>query len=76
MWPSGTHVDDLPIGWPAVKWVVVIEYPNLSEGIVYAGLCKAIATGIFDVQNNPTIMGNGCKRGGSLSQHARDMLPG
>jgi hypothetical protein len=28
-----------------------------------AGLCKAIATGIFDVENNPTILGNACKRG-------------
>jgi hypothetical protein len=53
-----------------------------------AGLCKAIATGIFDVENNPTILGNGCQRGIlfqlvrwcsrnlSLSPLARDMLPG
>jgi hypothetical protein len=28
-----------------------------------AGLYKAIATGIFDVQNDEIIMGNFCKRG-------------
>ena len=29
-----------------------------------AGPCIAIATGIFDVENNPTIpLGNGCKHG-------------
>jgi hypothetical protein len=56
---------DLQKAWPTAQWVFNTENPHLYDGMLEnfdAGLCEAMASGIFDVQNDPGTMVKFCKR--------------
>jgi hypothetical protein len=57
-------MEHLPIVWSEADWVFNSEIPNLYDGMLDnldAWLCKAVATGISNVQNNEVLLGNFCK---------------